>query len=171
MVEKRPLQSACALERALEVGTRADLHEPMRFVVSFQELWMTRRKFLIVFVSCMSVLRGSSSLLRGIFLGPVVMSSFLVWSSENSFYRVFQLFFFYTLAAFLVVIVPAWWRMTALATKLLVMTVMAFLSWVRLDCWRRVDCERVVALWFDLRFLRVFCCFSDCFCAGFISPE
>lgn len=68
---------------------------------------MTRRKFLIVFVSCMSVLRGSSSLLRGIFLGPVVMSSFLVWSSENSFYRVFQLFFFYTIAAFLVVIVPA----------------------------------------------------------------
>lgn len=96
-----------SLGRALEVGTRADLHEPMRFVVSFQELWMTRRKFLIVFVSCVSVLRGSSSLLRGIFLGPVVMSSFLVWSSENSFYRVFQLFFFYTLAAFLVVIVPA----------------------------------------------------------------
>ena len=70
---------------------------------------MTQRiSSLIAFVYCSSVLRGSSSLLRGIFVGPsMVRSSFLVCSSENSLYIVFQLFFLYTLAAFLVVIVPA----------------------------------------------------------------
>ena len=58
--------------------------------------------------------------------------------------------------------------MTALATKLLVMVMAFSLSCVRLNCWRRVDCDGAVALRFDVGFLRVFYCFGRCFCAGFI---
>ena len=60
--------------------------------------------------------------------------------------------------------------MTALATKLLVI-MMAFASWVRLNCGRGVDCDRTVALWFNRGFLRVFYCFGNCFRAGVICRD
>lgn len=51
------------------------------------------------------------------------------------------------------------------------MTVVALVCRVRLNSRRRVYCDWAVVFWSDLGFLRVFYCFGNCFCAGFICRD